>query len=418
MGIFDALRYRDFRWLVTGRTAGWLANSAAPIALAFAVLDLTGSVADLGIVVGARSICNVVLLLVGGVLADRLSRAVLLQGASIAAALTQALLALSVLFGFASIPLFVSVGMINGGVAAISFPAAMALTPRTVPSTVLRQANAIARIAANLSRIGGASLGGLCAATLGSGWAMAFAALAFAAESFGFLKVRAAGAVPARARTHVLADLREGWREFRSRTWVWVVVLQFMIVNAVLSGSIYVLGPKIADETVGRGAWGLVLAAQTVGAVVGGLLAAHRLAHRALAVGTALTAVAALPLVTLALVPTVLALAIAMFLTGASIEQFAVAWDLSLQENVPPDRLARVYSYDAFGSIVALPVGQMTAGPIATSAGTAPALIGGGCLIVAATAAAMCSRDVRTLRRRESIQESPIDDPRPTAPAE
>src|SRR3954467_520306 len=160
MGVFDALRHRNFRWLVTGRTAGWLANAAAPIALAFAVLDLTGSVADLGIVVGARSICNVVLLLVGGVLADRLSRAVLLQGASIAAALTQALLAMSVLLGFASIPLFVSVGMINGAVAAVSFPAASALTPQTVPPTVLRQANAVARMAANLSAIGGASLGG------------------------------------------------------------------------------------------------------------------------------------------------------------------------------------------------------------------------------------------------------------------
>lgn len=116
--MFEPLRHRSSRRLASARTAGWLGETIAPIALAFAVLDLTGSVSDLGIVVGARSIAHVALLLMGGVLADRLPRAVLLQGASVAAAVTEGVLAASVLLGFASVPHLASVGVLNGAVAA------------------------------------------------------------------------------------------------------------------------------------------------------------------------------------------------------------------------------------------------------------------------------------------------------------
>ncbi len=399
-GVLGALRQQSFRWLVIGRTAGWLGNSIAPIALAFAVLDLTGSVGDLGIVVGARSIANVALLLVGGVLADRLPRALLLQGSSVVAAITAAVLAASVLLDFASVPLLAGVGMINGAVAAVSFPAAAALTPQTVPESLLRQANAVARMARNVAAIAGAPLGGLLASTAGPGWAMAVTAVVFAAESIGYLRVRGLVEGGPRSRSHPIADLREGWREFISRPWVWIIVVQFMLVNAVVAGGEGVLGPKIADDTFGRTGWGLALAAQTLGALAGGVLAAHWLPRRALAFGTLLTFVDVLPLLVLAISPQLPALLVTMFLMGVSIDLFSVAWDVSLQENVPPDRLARVYSYDALGSFVAIPIGQLSVAPIASQVGNGPTLIGGACVVVIATAAALTSRSVRTLGLR------------------
>lgn len=398
--MLDPLRHPPFRWLVLARTTGWLSNATAPIALAFAVLDLTGSATDIGIVVGARSITNVALLLIGGVLADRLPRALLLQGASLGAAVTAGVLASSVLLGFASIPLLVVLGVVNGAVSAVSFPAAAAMTPLTVPVTVLRQANAVVRMSQNLATIVGASLGGLLAAVAGPGWAIAATAVLFAAESFGYVRVRGVSTGEPRPPTHPLADLREGWREFSSRTWVWVVVAQFMLINAVFTGTEHVLGPAIADETFGRAGWGLVLASLTVGALAGGLIAAHWLPRRALGFGTALIAVMALPVLALGVAPRLPVLLITMFLAGIAIDLFSVAWDVSLQENVPPDRLARVYSYDATGSFVAVPIGQLSIAPIAEQIGTEATLIGGACVIVLATAAALLSRSVRTLRRQ------------------
>jgi MFS family permease len=400
MSVLDPLRHNTFRWLVAGRTTGWLANAMAPIALAFAVLDLTGSVSDLGIVVGARSITNVVLLVIGGVLADRLPRALLLQGASLAAALSAGALAASVLLGFASIPLLVVLAMVNGAVAAVSLPAAAALTPQTVPATALQQANAVARMAQNLASITGASLGGFLAAAAGPGWAIMVTAVLFAIEAAGYIRVRGVSVGERRPRTRPLADLREGWREFRSRTWLWVLVVQFMLVNAVFAGMQRVLGPKIADDTFGRAGWGLVLAAHTLGALGGGLLAAHWLPRRALGFGTALVMIMALPPLALGMAPRLPVLLVAMFIAGMAVELFAVAWDLSLQQEVPPDRLARVYSIDATGSFVAIPVGQLTAGPIAGHAGAETTLIGGAGVIVLATAGALISRDVRTLSRQ------------------
>jgi MFS family permease len=400
MGVLSHAR---FRWLATARTTGFLGNAVAPIALSFAVLDLTGSVSDLGLVVGARSIAQVVLLLAGGVLADRLPRAVLLQGSSFAAAATTALMAASVLTGFASVPLLAVIGLVNGAVAAVAQPASYSITPETVPAELLQPANALLRIGSNSASITGASLGGLLAATAGPGWAMVVIAAVFAVEAVCYARV--GGTRVDRPRTHPLADLREGWSEFVSRRWVWVVVLQFMIVNAALVGGMQVLGPAVADETFGRAAWGAVLACQTAGAVVGGLVAARWLPRRALLFGVVLVMLEAPPLLALGVAPHLAVLIPLMFLSGMAIEQFTIAWDLSLQENVPGEKLARVYSYDMLGSFVAVPAGQLVVGPVAVAAGPTATLVGCAVLIVVVTAAALTSRQVRTLSRRSPVRE-------------
>jgi MFS family permease len=397
----NPLRRRDFRWLLTGRTFGELGNAVAPVALAFAVLDLTGSAVDLGIVVGARSLANVLLVLFGGLLADRLPRSVILQGTEVAAAATQAAIASSVLCGFASIPLLIGLSMANGAVSAVSLPAASALTPQTVPKSLLAQANAVIRMGANIGRFTGAALGGVLVAGFGSGWAIAANATLFLLAALSYRGIRL---TPRRgARSRPLAELAEGWREFSARTWIWVVVAQFGLVNAVNVGGIQVLGPLVADATIGRPAWGFVLAAQTIGSLCGGLLATRWQPRRALLIGVSMTFVEVVPLALLAQAPAVLPLVAASFTNGLAIELFVVAWDVSLQENIPPDRLARVYSYDLLGSFIALPVGAVAAGPLAAHFGAQATLLGGAAVIAVATAAALLSRDIRTLRRKAPV---------------
>lgn len=399
-GLTAPLRYGNFRALTDGRTATELGNAIAPVALAFVVLDLTGSVVDLGIVVGARSVANVVLVLLGGMLADRLPRSFILQGTTLLAAVTQAGIAVSVLCGFSSIPLLIALSFVNGAAAALSLPAAAALTPLTIPADLLTQGNALVRMGSNSGRITGLALGGVLVAAMGSGWTIGVSAALFLLASAAYRAVRLP--VVARVeRARPLAELADGWREFRSRTWVWVVVAQFMVVNAVIAGCVVVLGPAIADDTIGRGAWGFVLAAQTAGAFAGGVLAARWRPRRVLRIGVAVTVVEAIPMLTLAWAPAVIPLLIAMFTAGVALEQFVVAWDVSLQENIPPDRLARVYSYDMLGSFIALPAGEIAAGPLAEHFGVAATLTGGAALIVLTTAAALLCRDVRTLARRQ-----------------
>jgi MFS family permease len=340
VGSLAPLRHAPFRWLVAGRTISMLGSAIAPIALAFAVLDLTGSVRDLGLVVGARSMASVVFLLAGGVIADRFPRQLVMVATSMLAAVTQGLAAAAVLTGTATIPLLTVLALVNGTISAFTFPASSALLPQTVPPEIRRQANAINRLGFNGAMISGAAAGGALVALAGPGWGLAVDAATFALAACCFALLRVPDVRrPAVARRPALADLREGWTEFASRTWLWVVVLGFMFLNAVFAGAILVLGPTVADGTIGRAAWGVVLAAQTVGAVLGAVIAMRLRVRRLLPVGVAGVASELLLVLGLALAPQVGVLVAAALLTGIGVELFAVAWETTMQEHIPADKL-------------------------------------------------------------------------------
>src|SRR5690606_14292452 len=253
------LRHGPFRALAAGRTLLYFGNGLATVALAFAVLDATGSVAQLGLVVGARTLANVLLLLAGGVLADRMPRGLLLCGACAVAAGSQGVLAALLLLGAASLPLMIVLAAVNGAAAAANLPAAAALVPQTVPAALLRQANALARIGMEGGRIIGMSFGTLLVALIGPGGAIAADGAAFALAGICFLAVRsAAPGRPSDVAADPLRELAEGWAEFTRRRWVWAVVAQFMVVNAGMSAMVAVLGPAIADASFGRTSWGLM----------------------------------------------------------------------------------------------------------------------------------------------------------------
>ncbi|HEY0260376.1 MAG TPA: MFS transporter [Lacisediminihabitans sp.] len=394
-----------FRWLAAARFTTVLGNAVAPLALAFAVLDLTGSPSDLGLVVACRSVANVAVLLFGGVLADRFSRTVLLTGTSVAAGLSQGVIAALVLSGTATIPLLAGLSVVNGAVAAVSFPASAALVPSTVGTEQLRSANSILRLGVNAGTLVSAAAGSVMIAVVGPGWGLAFDAFTFLVAAALFTRIRVAGSVRAKdSGSSMLRDLRDGWQEFSRRSWVWVVVVQFMVVNAAFVGAIAVLGPLVADRTFGRASWGLIIASETAGLVLGSLLALRWRPSRALGTGVVLVAVTALPAVMLALRPSVPVLMACFAVGGIAIEQFGVAWDQSLQQHIPGEKLARVYSYDAVGSFLAIPLGEVLVGPLAATAGTTPVLLGAGSLIVLATLGAACVPSVwRTRNVRAAV---------------
>ncbi|MER6330188.1 MFS transporter [Streptomyces sp. NPDC001034] len=404
-GSLAPLAHPAFRWLLGARVTTMAGNAMAQIALVFAVRDVTGSVTTLGVVVAARSIANLVFLLWGGVVADRLPRQFVLAGSSAVSTVSQGLLAVLVLTGTVSVPAFVVLAAVNGMSSAFSFPASSALAPQTVPAEQRQRANALLRLGLNASMIAGASLGGLLIAFAGPGWGLAVDALSFALSGlcFSFVRVPAAGAAGER-RPGVLSELRVGWTEFVSRTWVWVVVVAFFFVNAAHAGGTMVLGPVLADTVIGREAWGFVLAAQTAGMVAGAFVALRIRVRRLLLLGVScVVAFAGLPLA-LALYPEPWLLMIAAFVAGLCLEQYGVAWETSLQHHVPEDRLARVYSYDMLGSIAAVPLAQLVVGPVSQAAGITATLLGCAAIHVAATAAMVASRSVRAVENVPSAE--------------
>jgi MFS family permease len=396
-GALAPLQHKAFRYLMTGRVITTLGNAVAPIALSFAVLDLTGSVRDLGLVVGARSLMNVLFLLLGGVIADRFRRESVLVISGVLATITQGAVAALVLTGTATIPLLIAISAANGVVTAFAFPATAALVPQTIPAGILQQANALGRLGMNGGMILGASVGGMLVAFVGPGWGLAADAASFALATIAFSLVRVDRVAAVGRARNTLRDLREGWTEFWSRTWLWVVVLGFMFLNFAHAATIGVLGPAIADETIGRKFWGLVLAAQTVGMVLGALIALRLRVNRLLRLGV-ICMLGEIPvMVALAETPHVAVLIPAGLIGGIAVEQFGIAWESTMQRYVPPHLLARVYSYDALGSWVAIPLGQTIAGPVAIAFGLEAALLGSAAIVLLSVAGMLISRSVRDL---------------------
>ncbi|MET9609552.1 MFS transporter [Streptomyces sp. NPDC006512] len=414
--LYAPLRHRRFRRLAVARCASAFDKTMAPVVLAFAVLDIGGSTLDLGLVIGARSLALVAFVLFGGVAADRWPRVRVVQGSGAASALVMAVTAGSVYTGLASVQLLLWLSLLGGALAGVSLPALSALTPQTVPPELIPQANAAARMGANAAMFVGASAAGLLVAVFSASAGIAVDAavcLVMAVCFLGAGEVTAVGSRPAPGRTRPIAELREGWQEFVLRPWVWVVTVAFALINAAGSGGLQVLGPVVADASFGRATWGFALAAQTVGMLCGALLVTWWRPVHALRNGVALSALEAVPLAVLAFWPSPLPLVVAMFLSGVAIEQFGIAWDVSLQDRVPADRLARIYAYDTLGSYVAIPLGQVLAGPLSGRLGVRATLIGGAALVVASVAGALCSASLRGLVRKVPAPTPPA----PTPPA-
>lgn len=384
----------DFRRLVVGTAISRFGNGLASVALAFAVLDLTGSLTLLGLVVAARSIANVALLLLGGVLADRLPRGLLLTGSSVLSGLAQLGIAGVVAARADAVWLIAALAAVNGAASAVSQPLATALVPQTLPDGRLQEGNALARMSGNLTSLLGTGIAGVVVAVAGSAVAVGVDGVTFLLAAAAWARLRAPA--PDRSTTtSFVQDLAHGWHAFRTRRWLWTVVAAFTVANCCYAGAVMVLGPAYADSTIGRPSWGLVQAALPAGLVLGGVVALRLRPRRPLVVALLCTlAFSCIPL-GLGLVPVPWALVLVFLAAGVGAEVFEVLWQTTVQQRVPAELLARVSSYDLLGSFVAIPLGQLLAAPAAALLGVRPSLVLAGVVSVAVLAACLLVRDVR-----------------------
>ncbi|WP_265582713.1 MFS transporter [Streptomyces ferrugineus] len=367
------------------------------MALGFAVLALPGATPGrLSLVLACQALPQLVFVLAGGVIADRMSRARLMVAADVVGAAAYAGLAAVVLSGHAPLLLMCVLAVVAGTATALFAPAMDGLVPLIVPAGRLQQANGMLRVGTNSSLLLGLALSGVAVAWIGAGWALALNAASFVVSAVLIARLR----VPGRAAKASSGwdDLREGWREFSSRQWLWVVVAQYAIVVAALNANVGVLGPLVAEaELGGARAWSVIVAAQALGTIAGAGLAARVRVNRPILVGVLATFPAALPIALLAVSAPVWLVAVAMFCWGIAADVFAVLWSTTIQREVPEAALSRVSSYDLFGSLAFAPLGLLAAGPVAGLVGTRQALAGCAVMIVVATCAALLSPQVRRL---------------------
>jgi MFS family permease len=390
-----ALAEHDFRLLFGGRVVSVVGDKIAPVALAFAVLDLTGSPADLGYVLAARVVTMVALLLAGGVWADRLPRRGVLVGTDLLRLATQGTTALLLLGGRAAIWQLVILQAAAGAGQAFFRPASTGLVPRVVSGSNLQQANALLALSEHGTTIVGPLVAGAVVATIGPGWAIGIDAITYAVSALFLLRLRLVESRAERRRSF-LADLGDGFEEFRSRSWLVAVVGEYAFYHLVFFAPFYALGPAIAGRDLGGArAWGVLLSAYGVGAIAGGAAGFRVRPQRPLRTIAVLFALDVPVLAALALTDSVAAIAVAAVLSGAAGGFGAPVWETTLQQHVPPAALSRVSAYDWLGSMAFLPLGYAIVGPAAEWIGAEAVLLVGAALLLGSVPALLAVPSVR-----------------------
>lgn len=373
------------------------------MAISFAVLELTGSASDLGLVLAVQLISVSVFVLAGGVWADRLPRQWVMIASDVVRGATQAVLAVLLLTGSAELWHLLVLQSVYGAAEAFWRPASTALLPSIVPAEGLRQANSLLAVAVNGAYTVGPAVAGLIVAASSPGIAIAVDAATFAVSAAALLTLRVPRLQEPAGHLSFLTELREGWREFASRTWLWVVVAWASLFLMLVVAPLKVLGPVVADSELGGAAdWGLITASSGIGVIVGSLAAARLRPARPMFVAVILGSASALFAVSLGLALPVALIAAATFAEGVGHGLFEVIWITALQQRVTPAALARVSAYDALGSFVFMPIGFAIAGPAADAVGTQDALFAIAALAVASSVLVAFLPAVRGFRPRSS----------------
>jgi MFS family permease len=395
---FAVLGEANFRRLFLGRTASLVGDGIAPVALAFAVLDLTGSATDLGLVLAGHSLVVTALVLVGGVYADRLSPRLAMLGADLVRVVSTGLIAILLLGGTADIWEVAVLYAVAGAATAFFNPASDALVPAIVPPPRLQEANALLNFSRSAGRFAGPALAGVILAVGSPGWALAIDAATFAVSAACLVGVRAPRAA-LEAADSFIEDLRDGWSEFTARTWLWSIVVAAAVVNAIFFPVFQVLGPAVAKaELGGSSAWAVIAAAEGLGAVIGACLGFVLRPSRPLLASESLVLLFGLPAAFLAL-PAATAVVAASALVSGVVATFAnVIWESTWVGHVPESARSRVSAYDWFGSLALEPLGLALVGPLSAGIGISATLWAGAATMFLCQLAVVAVPSVRRLR--------------------
>src|ERR1700691_4339613 len=395
---YPVLAIRDFRLLLVDRLLAPFSIGFSIVGVSFAVLRVTGSTADLSYVIAAQTAPMLVFSLVSGVFADRFRPQRVIMAGNLAVIVGEGALGVLIMVtGHPPLWVMICLEEVNGVGGAMFYPASQALLPQLVPDTLLQEGSSISRLAMNTGQMTGAAAAGVLVAAAGPGWALTLCALGMTGTVPVMLAVKG-GRVPrqvAGKRSSMVAELREGWAEFRKHTWLWATVIQFCLVMMAWNGGVMVLGPVVAKAHLGgAAAWGAISAAEALGLIFGGLISLRYTPRKPMLFVVCTGGAFAISPLMLGLVAPLPAICLVACGLGALSEVMMVQWTVAMATRIPSDKLARVSSYDAFGSLAAMPLGALIAGPLAARVGVPVTQLAAAAVMLVASAFTLIPRSI------------------------
>jgi MFS family permease len=391
-------RFPGFLPLIFSRFISNVGNGLSPIALAYGVLSLKGATGtDLSLVMTARIAPMIIFMLLGGVIGDRFKRNRIVGGSDVIGSLLAGTSAVSFIAGFANVPLLCLMGGLFGILNALWWPAMSGVLPEILPKESLQKGNAVVGLLSNFGFVFGALVGGTVVTLFGSGWALLVDAMTFMIAGLLVWNINLPP-MPEREKNSMLHDLKIGWYEFISRSWVVAVVIGFTFMNLCFEATLSVLGP-LAYNSNGNGPrnWSFNLAAITVGMIAGGIASFKIHFSRPLVLGMLSIALVPIWIYSMGFQLSLPVVLLGAFVAGVAVEIFSVVWGTSMQTHIPEESYSRVVSYDAFGSYALAPIGIAFAGPVASWIGTPHTLVIAASITLVAALLPLTLKSVRGL---------------------
>ncbi len=399
MNVLRSLRHRPFALLWTGQTISRLGDSLYHIALAWWVLEKTGSAIAMGTVMIFSQIPLLIFLLIGGIVVDRFPRLRIMFLSDLLSGLVVTFIAVFSWLNLLQIWHIYIASLLFGFVEAFFFPAYQSVVPQITPQEMLTSANSLNGLSGRLTGILGPIFGASLVATGGTSLAFALDALSFLVSTiciFPILRARLYESLrqadesktvtkPKSVREAIkqgFADLHEGWLAIITVPWIWITILIFGVLNIMEGSPRAVAMPFLIKDNLGAdvAVLGFFGSAFSIGYVLSALWLGQykRLRHRGL-LGYIAVMINGFLLLLFGLQFPIPVLVIAMFFYGVCFNIFGLVWTNTLQEMVPNDKLGRVYAFDSLGSWVLLPIGFALAGWATDLVGAPAVFLIGGC---------------------------------------
>lgn len=396
VAVDDRLWTRDFSLYFGARVVSLLGDAMMPVATALAVGAVYG-VSGVGFVLSLWTAPFVLFVVFGGVLADRIGARSVMVVADLVRIGTQGLLGVAFFAGTPPMWLLLGTSVLSGTAAALFQPGVNGMVPLVARDP--QRANATLKIADAATQLGGPALAGVLIALTGAGSVYTVDGATFLVSAVCLVLIRLAPSAGRRRPSTVRLDVRRGWQEFRSRTWMWSVIIIWVFFGVLVFGPMIPLGSRLVDERLGDAAYGWVMAGVGAGTIVGGLVAMRLRPVRPLAAGgVAMIGFTFIPLSVALELP--LPLLIAGHMAGGCAWAFwSVMWSTSVQTQVAPDVLNRVTAYEVAGSVSGMAVGQALVGPVATVISARDLMFVSSAVCVGVCAALLLIAPIRNLRR-------------------